>query len=199
MEKLTIKKIFNTAKEMAKTKNLNIYLRSNVLNQAKGLTDFIKEVEAKAQREGVNFSIIGASVYDVIPYEEKNRGETIIHEEDKEILFKGYISFIYDNEYYYFQIDDNPFFRHYYFRIRPQEDAKGLFYNGYMYSNNCNPLGSLDVNDLYGYNNTAREIIKNNLLDIFSNSVVCKTYRGRGKSNAQLHKTRIESHIYFGL
>ncbi len=191
--------IIKTAEEMAKTKNLKRYLRSNVLNQAKGLTDFIKAIEAKAQSEGASFSIINASVYEVIPYEQNNKGESIHHEEAKEILFTSYISFIYNNEYYYFQIDDNPFFRHSYCRLTPQEDNKGLFYYGYRYCNSCNPLTSLDVKDLYGYNNTARQQIKNNLLEIFSNAVSCTTYRGRGKANAQIHKSRIETHIYYGL
>lgn len=91
------------------------------------------------------------------------------------------------------------FFRHYYFRIRPQKDAKGLFYYGYMYSYNCDPLSCLDTNKLFGYNNTVREQIKNNLLEIFLNASYCGTYRGRGKDNAQKHKTRIESHIYYGI
>lgn len=191
--------ILKIAEEMAKTKNLKRYLRSNVLNQSKGLTDFIKAVEAKAQSGGISFSIISASVYEVIPYEQTARGQAIYHEEDKEFLFRDYVSFIYNNEYYYFQIDDNPFFRHSYYRIIPQEDAKGLFYYGYMYSHACDPLGCLDVKDLYGYNNTAREQIKNNLLKIFSKASYSSTYRGRGKSNAQIHKTRIESHIYYGV
>lgn len=191
--------ILKTAEEMAKTKNLKRYLRSNVLNQSKGLTDFIKAVEAKAQSEGVNFLIIGASINEVIPYEQNANGLMIHHEEDKEFLFKSYVSFIYNNEYYYFSIDDNPFCRHAYCRLQPQEDAKGLFYYGYMYCNECDPLASLDVKELYGYNNTAREHIKNNLLEIFLNATSCTTYRGRGKANAQVHKSRIETHIYYGV
>lgn len=105
-----VSEILKTAEEIAKTKNLKRYLRSNVLNQSKGLTDFIKEVEAKAQRDGVSFSILGASVYEVIPYERTRRDETIYHEEDKEFLFINYVSFIYNDDYFYIQIDDNPFF-----------------------------------------------------------------------------------------
>ena len=72
-----------------------------------------------------------------------------------------------------------------------------LFYYGYSYMLEYDPFGDLDTKELFGYNNTARKKIAENLLKSFENAKYSRTDRGRGKANAQNHKTRIEENIYF--
>lgn len=77
-----------------------IYLRSNVLNQSKGLTEFVKMVEKEAESNGVRFEIVGGSVKNVIPYKQDNWSKINTYFEDaKQVLFKNYVEFVYDNDY----------------------------------------------------------------------------------------------------
>ena len=191
---MELMKIMQKAQETANKR----YYRTNVLNQHKGLTDFVKLLEEKAKNENINFEIMSCSVHEVIPYEVDNWGENrIFHEDEKEILLGSYVGFMWGDDYYYFQIEDNPFFRQCYYKVKPEKDSKGLFYYGYCYMLEYDPFGDLDTKELYGYNNTARKKIAENLLKSFENAKYSRSYRGRGKANAQNHKTRIEENIYF--
>lgn len=191
---MELNRIMQKAKETA-TKR---YYRTNVLNQHKGLTDFVKLLEEKAKKENIYFEIMKCSVHEVIPYEVDNWGENkIFHENETEFLLGSYVGFMWGDDYYYFQIDDNPFFSHKYYKIKPERDLKGLFYCGYSYMLDFDPFGDLDTKELFGYNNTARKKIAENLLKSFENAKYSRNYRGRGKATYQNHKVRIEENIYF--
>lgn len=189
--------IIKKLEEQRQTKNINNYYKGVKLNIAKSFTDFIKYIEKRAEEENIFFSIIGGNVAEVIPYKEATQTEDRkIYREKKEYLFSNYVTFIYDNIYYYFQISDNPFFEHYYCKITLLKNEKGFYYMGNKYMHNMNPLGNIDIKELYSINDEARKQIKNNLINEFENATECKTYRGCKRSN-QINY--ISENVYYAL
>jgi len=195
---------FKEIKQQAEEKQVKRYYKSNVLNQNKGLTDFIKELEQQAKEKNIYFDIVGGSPKLVIPYTEIKQGfktiETVKHEEDKEILFTGYIAFIYDNFYYYIQIDDNPFFNHYINKIPLLKDSEGLFFIGSHYLDNIKNLyNDITTEELFSYNQTARIKIKENLFNIFNSCKISKKYEDKRWSKNYKHYINKEKKIYFNI
>lgn len=190
--------LFNEIKEKTIKK---IYLRTNELNQAKGLTDFIVELEKKAKEKNVYFNIISCSPKIVIPYEYKNFTEKVLHEDETEILIHQYVGFIYDNYYYYFQIDDNPFFEHYCLKIPLSKDKNGYYYYDNYYLDNLPKkcLLNSNIDELYSYNQTTRVLLKNNLLDAFYNILPSRKQFDKKMSYQRKHYIENEKQIYFNV
>lgn len=191
---MLFKEIENKAKELQNKR----YYRSNVLNQNKGLTDFIKELEKQAKEKNIYFDIVGGSPKIVIPYKTDNWNKNSVYfEEDKEVLFVGYLSFIYDNFYYYIQIDDNPFFNHYYSKIPLLQDDNGFYYIDHYHLNSFDPLAKIE--DLWSYNQTTRNDIKNSLLKSFEKMQISSKYK-KIKSSYYVDKTYLKTKkLYFNI
>lgn len=191
---MLFKEIENKAKELQNKR----YYRSNALNQNKGLTDFIKELEKQAKEKNIYFDIVGGSPKLVIPYKTDNWGKNSLYfEDEKEVLFTEYVGFIYDNFYYYIQIDDNPFFEHYYSKIPLLKDDNGFYYIGQYYSNSFDPLAKIE--DLWSYNQTTRNDIKNSLLKSFEKMQISRSYK-KIKSPYYVDKTYLKTKkLYFNI
>lgn len=192
--------LFNEIKQQAEQMQNKRYYRSNVLNQNKGLTDFIKELEKRAKEKNIYFDIVSGSPKLVIPYKTDNWGKNITYfENDKEILLISYVGFIYDDHYYYIQIDENPYFNHYIQKIPLQHDEKGFYYEKSYYLDNIDSVlfNDITTEELYSYNQIAREKIKNNLLEIFYTCKTSTIYKdNRFPVNYKHYK---EEKIYFNI
>jgi hypothetical protein len=171
---MRFKEIENKTKELQNKR----YYRSNVLNQNKGLTDFIKELEKQANEKNIYFDIVGGSPKLVIPYKTDNWNKNSVYfENDQEVLFVGYVGFIYDNFYYYIQIDDNPYFNHYIEKIPLLKDENEFYFNKSYYLDDINNLyDNITIEELFGYNKTCRTKIKDNLINIFNNCKISTAY-----------------------
>lgn len=190
---------FKEIKKQAEQKEVKRYLRSNELNQAKGLTDFIKDLEKQAKEKNIYFDIIGGNVKTIIPYERKNiyNNETITHETKKEILFNNYVCFIYDNFYYYIELNENPFFDHHYNKINLLKDEKGFYYIDHYYLNIFDPLAKIE--NLWTYGEEARKEIKKELKKEFEKMKISDQYK-KIKTPYYTDKTYLNTKkIYFDI
>lgn len=195
---MLFKEIENKAKELQNKR----YYRSNVLNQNKGLTDFIKELEKQAKEKNIYFDIVGGSPKIVIPYKTDNWNKNSVYfEEDKEVLFIGYLSFIYDNFYYYIQIDDNPYFDHYIQKIPLLKDENGFYYDKSYYLDDINStlFNDITTEELFEYNQICRDKIKDNLLHIFNNCKISTSYKDKRWPDNYKHYISKDKKIYFNI
>lgn len=81
--------------------------------KSKALTEYAKYIENKAREEGKQFWIVSAGVYKVqkVVYDKWN--DRVPTGEIENLIsgtFGNFIGFVYGDEYFYIQLDDNPFF-----------------------------------------------------------------------------------------
>ena len=168
------------------------YLRSNKLNQTKGITLFINKVEEEAKKEKAFFEIISASVKNVIPCRYKNNYNTDIEIlEEKAFFGFEYVGFIYNNIYFYIDLNDNPFFENGYFKINFQEENKEKFYTGQIWRSNFNFFE--EVEDLYSYDSKAPEQIAKSIFKAFKYGQFSHISQKKG------YKHKLNKNIYFNI
>lgn len=193
MKKNQIKSIFEELKNKIENgEPCRIYYRTNKLNQTKAITLFIKKVEEEAEKEKAFFEIISASVKNVIPCRYENTYNSDI-EILKEKAFFGfeYVGFIYNDIYFYIDLNDNPFLENGYSKINYQEENKERFYIGQIWRSNFNFFEG--VADLYSYESTAPEQIAQNIFKAFKYGQFSHIAQENG------YKHKLEKHIYFNV
>lgn len=111
-------------------------------------TKFIKCLEQRARIDNKQFKIISTSVKNIvrrIPTPAFSYQPDEIDENSKTTVI-SYCGFIYDDKYYYFEIDDNPFFPHY-FAVVLLENNKIPDY----YMKEWHPFDNI-ISNVYGNN-----------------------------------------------
>lgn len=193
MKKEQIKSIFEELeKKIENGEPCRRYYKSNKLNQTKAITLFINKVEEEAKKEKAFFEIISASVKNIIPCKYKNNYNTDIEIlEEEAFLGFEYVGFIYNDIYFYIDLNDNPFFENGYSKITYQEENKEKFYVGQIWHNNFNFFEG--VEDLYNYDSKAPEQIANNIFKAFKYGQFSHISQKKG------YKHKLENHIYFNI
>ena len=193
MENGQIKKIFEELKNKIKNGDpCCSYYRTNKLNQTKGITLFINKVEEEAKKEKAFFEIISASVKNIIPCKYKNNYNTDIEIlEEKAFFGFEYVGFIYNDIYFYIDLNDNPFFDNGYSKINFQEENGTKFYTGQLWKSDFNFFEG--VENLYNYESKAPEQIAENIFKAFKYGQFSHISQKKG------YKHKLERHIYFNV
>ena len=109
---LTLSELLNECKQQDK----QFYYATQRYTILNAFTKFIQYIELLAKSENKSFKIVSTSVNNIVRIIPSPRFSGLpdkIDEESKTTVLK-YCSVIYGDRYYYFSIDDNPFFPHHF-------------------------------------------------------------------------------------